>query len=155
MAIFTEDYCNEYLNNKPIVIGTIRIPIEEAITEDKINNPKKFSPLESLPGYDDLVIKVWPNDDGNIPHFHVERSNKSHDCAIMIMDNQYFSHGIHDAELSGKGPKILNKWLMQVRNGKTPWDAIKEAWQKSNVRNGKVPDDWPQPDYSYIKPYKG
>ncbi len=48
MAIFTEDYCNEYLNNKPIVIGTIRIPIEEAITEDKINNPKKFSPLESF-----------------------------------------------------------------------------------------------------------
>lgn len=153
MAIFTENYCKDSLGES-IIIGKIKVPIEESINEVKINNPKIFSRLDSLPNYENLVIKVWPNDDGNIPHFHVERSNAKTDAAIMIMTNQYFSHGKHSDELNKDAVKILNKWLKQVQNGITPWDMIKQAWNNSNQRNGIVPDDCCQPDYSKIRSYK-
>lgn len=41
MAIFTENYCKDSLGES-IIIGKIKVPIEESINEVKINNPKIF-----------------------------------------------------------------------------------------------------------------
>ena len=48
---------------------------------------------------DSLEIWVYPNDNGKIPHFHVKSDGKP-DACIMIMDNQYFTHGSHTGTLN-------------------------------------------------------
>lgn len=73
----------------------------------------------------------------------------------MISTNMYFTHGNSTGELSKKACKILNKWPMQINDkGKTPWEVIKEEWNRSDTRSVYVPNDCIQPDYSIIMPYK-
>lgn len=156
MAIFTEQYCNKLLEQQfsegGIKIGEISLPNNEP--KNARHNNGKYNNIR-FKHTDNLEIWVYPNDNGKIPHFHVKRNGKP-DACIMIMDNQYFTHGSHTGTLNKKESGLLNDWLKQiVENIGTMWTVIRDDWNANDERGTSVPPNIAQPDYSYIKPYKG
>lgn len=156
MAIFTEQYCNKLLEQQfsegGIKIGEISLPNNEP--KNARHNNGRYNNIR-FKHTDNLEIWVYPNDNGKIPHFHVKRNGKP-DACIMIMDNQYFTHGSHTGTLNKKESGLLNDWLKQiVENIGTMWTVIRDDWNANDERGTSVPPNIDQPDYSYIKPYKG
>lgn len=156
MAIFTEQYCNKLLEQQfsegGIKIGEISLPNNEP--KNARHNNGRYNNIR-FKHTDNLEIWVYPNDNGKIPHFHVKRDGKP-DACIMIMDNQYFTHGSHTGTLNKKESGLLNDWLKQiVENAGTMWTVIRDDWNANDERGTSVPPNIAQPDYSYIKPYKG
>lgn len=157
MAIFTEQYCNKLLEQQfsegGIKIGEISLPNNEP--KNARHNNGRYNNIR-FKHTDNLEIWVYPNDNGKIPHFHVKRDGKP-DACIMIMDNQYFTHGSHTGTLNKKESGLLNDWLKQIvkNTGTSMWTVIRDDWNANDERGTEVPINIAQPDYSYIKPYKG
>ena len=157
MSIFTEKYCSELLeqqsSEKGTKLGEIILPDNEP--KNARHNNGRYDNIR-FKHTDNLEIWVYPNDNGKIPHFHVKRDGKP-DACIMIMDNQYFTHGSHTGTLNKNEAGLLNNWLSQIvkKTGTTMWTVIRDDWNANDERGAKVPISVAQPDYSYIKPYKG
>ena len=107
------------------------------------------------------VVRVWPNDNGGIPHFHVyteddsERCKKTGiDCAIRINEARYFKHNSHIDELNSSQRKELNCLLEtpKLYKGKTiiPWQEICKEWN-SHKPITCANEDGAMPDYSNIE----
>jgi len=103
-------------------------------------------------------VYVYNNEGNFVPHFHLVVDGKP-DVCIMILDNAYFTHGIHKHTLSNKDCRLLNEW-MKKPNSKgfdskvTNWMTIAFAWNLPETHMQIDIKHTKQPDYSTIKPYK-
>ena len=107
------------------------------------------------------VVRVWSNDKGGVPHFHVytedenERQKKTGiDCAIRINEARYFKHNIHIDELNSSQRKELNNLLRKPKSYKgeivIPWQVICKEWN-SHCPVMPANEGEPMPDYSSIE----
>lgn len=108
------------------------------------------------------IIRVWPNDKGGIPHFHVYTEDVSNldkktgiDCAIRINEARYFKHNSHLDELNSSQRKELNRLLRKERmyKGKSiiPWEEICREWNAHDAVVKKADMTMPIPDYTQIE----
>lgn len=98
---------------------------------------------------DKLVIYIWTNDGGNIPHFHiVDKStmgNEFHTC-IKIEKAEYFDHtGKEDVLNSQQKKKLMEFFSKSDKWGDNYWDIVLQEWNRNSSkvevdRNLKTPD---------------
>ena len=116
---------------------------------------------------------VNSNDDGSIPHFHVQdgnpknrnnnqNSDRNHfHCCIQITKNNYFIHPGKNSIFNSKERKDLDKFLNSKITSipkelkytryhpTTNWEALRDLWNVGN-RNQFVPLSVKKPDYTTI-----
>lgn len=98
---------------------------------------------------DELVIYIWTNDDGSIPHFHiVDKStmgNEFHTC-VKIEKAEYFHHTGKEDVLNSKQKKRLMEFFSKSDKwGDNYWDIVLQEWNRNSSkvevdRNLKTPD---------------
>lgn len=106
-------------------------------------------------GYD---IIVYGNEGQYVPHFHFRNIQTGENGCIKILENAYFSHGTHNAELNSGEQKALMAFMKSPASKKyggtlskdaTNYDVVKMLWDMSN--NGNISDIKNEiPDYSNI-----
>lgn len=139
-------------------VGTI--DFLELIYEQNIDSPKLFPTFKnSFKGK--CVIEVYGREGNSIPHFHITSTDNLFSCCICLFENKFFVHGKHRDTLNKKDWKVLDTWLRQTNskdNTKTNWEYAKFIWIQQNSDNyrlnRKTINDYEQPDYTIIKPYK-
>ena len=113
-----------------VTIGTI--VFDDVLTEDEIISKKgRYNPT----GLGECKIEVY-NGEGDMPHFHLFRIDKSFECCICIYSPHYFAHGgKYKDQLNSKQRKQLDDWLdsstktlPQINN----WSLIKSFWETMN-----------------------
>ena len=105
---------------------------------------------------DGLVLIIWTNDPGWIPHFHILNNSNpkkaTFDACLKIETPEYFKHGHHTDILNSKQMKHVIKLLNTIiPTGITRWQHLISNWNDNNSEQ-TVPYDLPIPDYmSLIK----
>ena len=100
---------------------------------------------------DELVIYIWTNDGGNIPHFHIvdkaTMGNEFHTC-VKIMSAEYFHHTGKEDMLNSKQKKALMKFFtMSDKWGDNYWDIVLQEWNRNSSKI-EVDRNLPAPDYT-------
>ena len=102
---------------------------------------------------DELVIYIWSNDGGNIPHFHIvdkaTMGNEFHTC-VKIMSAEYFHHTGKEDVLNSKQKKTLMKFFtMSDKWGDNYWDIVLQEWNRNSSKI-EVDRNLPTPDYTKL-----
>ena len=102
---------------------------------------------------DELVIYIWTNDGGNIPHFHIvdkaTMGNEFHTC-VKIMSAEYFHHTGKEDVLNSKQKKTLMKFFtMSDKWGDNYWDIVLQEWNRNSSKI-EVDRNLPTPDYTKL-----
>ena len=102
---------------------------------------------------DELVIYIWSNDGGNIPHFHIvdkaTMGNEFHTC-VKIMCAEYFHHTGKEDVLNSKQKKTLMKFFtMSDKWGDNYWDIVLQEWNRNSSKI-EVDRNLPTPDYTKL-----
>lgn len=102
---------------------------------------------------DELVIYIWTNDGGNIPHFHIvdkaTMGNEFHTC-IKIMSAEYFHHTGKEDVLNSKQKKTLMKFFtMSDKWGDNYWDIVLQEWNRNSSKI-EVDRNLSTPDYTKL-----
>lgn len=102
---------------------------------------------------DELVIYIWTNDGGNIPHFHIvdkaTMGNEFHTC-VKIMSAEYFHHTGKEDMLNSKQKKALMKFFtMSDKWGDNYWDIVLQEWNRNSSKI-EVDRNLPTPDYTKL-----
>ena len=102
---------------------------------------------------DELVIYIWTNDGGNIPHFHIvdkaTMGNEFHTC-VKIMSAEYFHHTGKEDVLNSKQKKALMKFFtMSDKWGDNYWDIVLQEWNRNSSKI-EVDRNFPTPDYTKL-----
>lgn len=102
---------------------------------------------------DELVIYIWTNDGGNIPHFHIvdkaTMGNEFHTC-VKIMSAEYFHHTGKEDVLNSKQKKALMKFFtMSDKWGDNYWDIVLQEWNRNSSKI-EVDRNLPTPDYTKL-----
>ena len=99
---------------------------------------------------------IWPNDGGNIPHFHISdvpptRRGGSFHCAIKLKEAEYFKHGSYTDEITSvKRRKELVDFLQSKTDlGITMWQFALFTWNQNNSE-AKVDVNLEIPDYTKL-----
>lgn len=127
--------------------------VERQETEEKGQLLCEMSRVATFDGYN---LIVWPDDKGQIPHFHVSRGNPVHpdfDCCIKYLTAEYFPHSGHVDRLSRNELKDLVKLLQSKDKAAgeeyTVWKTLINHWNTNNDRR-MVPWNTEMPDYIHI-----
>lgn len=127
--------------------------MEHSLTEKNIK-------LKTEGSESKMSIWVYPNDDGNIPHFHVERGKSSKfSCAIKLEKAEFFPHGLHKDILINDDCKTIDKIMdkpttCKEYKGSTVWQACVKVWNNEVAKRQskpKISDDIVKPDYSKMR----
>lgn len=113
--------------------------------------PLKISVSENIPVYeqhlcemarvgfaDDLIVWVWTDDPGYVPHVHVvDRATKGRNLDVCVRLDRvaYFSHGNHDDKFSAAQRKAFNEFMhLTPRNGLTGtnYEYAVALWNDNN-----------------------
>ena len=102
---------------------------------------------------DELVIYIWTNDGGNIPHFHIvdkaTMGNEFHTC-VKIMSAEYFHHTGKEDVLNSKQKKALMKFFtMSDKWGDNYWDIVLQEWNRNSSKI-EVDRNLPTPNYTKL-----
>lgn len=100
---------------------------------------------------DNIEIRIYTDDPGNIPHFHFVGDGL--DGCIRIDKAEYFPHGHHKSKLNTKQIRKLVKFLKSPYRGRqneTNWSHLVDLWNDNNS-DVELPDDYPMPDYLNIE----
>ena len=102
---------------------------------------------------DELVIYIWTNDGGNIPHFHIvdkaTMGNEFHTC-VKIMSAEYFHHTGKEDVLNSKQKKaLMNFFTMSDKWGDNYWDIVLQEWNRNSSKI-EVDRNLPTPDYTKL-----
>ena len=102
---------------------------------------------------DELVIYIWTNDGGNIPHFHIvdkaTMGNEFHTC-VKIMSAEYFHHTGKEDVLNSKQKKTLMKFFtMSDKWGDNYWDIVLQEWNRNSSKI-EVDRNLSTPDYTKL-----
>ena len=87
---------------------------------------------------DDLIVWVWTDDPGYIPHVHVvDRETKGErlDACIRLDSPAYFKHGTHTDELNASQRKEFHRFMHQpAKNGlfRTNYEYAVMLWNDNN-----------------------
>ena len=103
---------------------------------------------------DELVIYIWTNEGGNIPHFHIvdkaTMGNEFHTC-IRIMSAEYFHHTGKEDVLNSKQKKTLMIFFtMSDKWGDNYWDIVLQEWNRNSSKI-EVDRNLPTPDYTKLQ----
>ena len=106
----------------------LRIKKNSHMNEQHLQNKMLLEMAKVGPLNDELVIYIWTNDGGNIPHFHIvdkaTMGNEFHTC-IKIMSAEYFHHTGKEDVLNLKQKKTLMKFFtMSDKWGDNYWDIV-------------------------------
>lgn len=102
----------------------------------------------------ELKINVYANE-GPIPHFHIESTDRNFICCVEIYHPNYFSHDNKIDKLTDRQVKDLNKFMstkFKPRPDFTVWEAIDFYWVAFNDPERKKYNNYTfyQPDYSKL-----
>ena len=131
---------------------TMVMDFEAVVLEDKIDYSADISSKKHGNKY---VFKVNPNDNGRIPHFHVNKCGggkepKANGC-LKLDTAEIFNHNSSLQLEFGSDFSNLQKFLQQ-KNSKnkdmTNWQVLQAWWNKSDNRIKSAAAE--QPDYSNI-----
>lgn len=104
--------------------------------------------MATIGEYKGYVYRLY-GDDGNIPHFHILKDNKTIQC-VRIDKAEYFTHsGKYTYELNSEEIKALIKFL-NSRYPVTNWVYVVNQWNLEN-KNYQISDDLDMPDYTKLK----
>lgn len=116
--------------NNELIIG------DEFDLESYVNEVTIVS--DNLSKIGKIKIRVYENE-GTIPHFHIDSLNDKFHCCICIYDNKYFDHGKYQDKLTNNQAKALDQLLrtkLTIRNvTQSVWDHIALAWELANGDN--------------------
>lgn len=122
-----------------------------ATTETLIEN-EVLEEMATIGEYKDCVYRIYGNE-GNIPHFHILKNNKTIQC-VRIDKAEYFTHnGKYTYELNSGERKALIKFLNSKHFNKYPetnWVYVVNQWNLEN-KNYPISDDLDMPDYTKLK----
>lgn len=137
--------------NEPIIIGEINF-VDNTITEDQVGQT-------NLGSWGLCKVKVYEQE-GTIPHFHIDSKNGEKKACICIYTAQYFNHGPEYSTLGSIQRKQLDQWLGSMNRdkefkGKTYWETIDELWRANNS-SYRVPSAVlrVKPNYRNLEEYK-
>lgn len=113
--------------------------------------PLKISVSENIPVYeqhlcemarvgfaDDLIVWVWTDDPGYVPHVHVvDRATKGRNLDVCVRLDRvaYFQHGHHDGVFNAAQRKAFNEFMNSApRNGVfgTNYEYAVMLWNDNN-----------------------
>ena len=98
-------------------------------------------------------ICVYDNE-GVIPHFHIENIDKTFSCCIRLDKPEYFSHGEHDDKLTNSDIKKLIKELskkVDKTSNITNFEYMCIAWNKHKAKTkNKIKEPYKMPDYTKL-----
>ena len=101
-----------------------------------------------------LVIMVYTDDTGDIPHFHIidkETSGNTFHACVKIAQAQYFHHTGKENVLDSTQQESLVKFLTSECDlGISYWQFLLMTWNTNNANN-KVNIDYNMPDYTSIE----
>ena len=116
---------------------------EERVISDKYRS-KKYGPCK---------IQMYDNE-GPIPHFHIENKNKSFRCCIKLTEPEYFDHGKNTGKLNTDDVKNLIKLLKQPADEGldiTLYEFMCALWNNSyNKNKEKINHPYIMPDYTKL-----
>lgn len=128
---YSVDWYNKIHNiNNELTIGN-EFDLESYLNEVTIVS-------DNLPKIDKIKIHVYENE-GTIPHFHIDSIDGKFKRCICIYDNNYFDHGKYQDKLANDQAKALDQLLrtkLTICNvTKSVWDHIALAWELANGDN--------------------
>lgn len=99
-------------------------------------------------------LSIYDNE-GLIPHFHIENSDKSFQCCVRLDKPEYFIHGSKTDTLSNteimKLIKILQSNVKSKKFKMTVYEYACLMWNQgtSNIKN-QISEDMDIPDYTKL-----
>ena len=134
---------------------TIKLRMEKnsQMNENHLQSKMLLEMAKVGPLNDELVIYIWTNDGGNIPHFHIvdkaTMGNEFHTC-VKIMSAEYFHHTGKEDVLNSKQKKALMKFFtMSDKWGDNYWDIVLQEWNRNSSKI-EVDRNLPTPDYTKL-----
>ena len=131
----------------------LRMKKNSQMNENHLQSKMLLEMAKVGPLNDELVIYIWTNDGGNIPHFHIvdkaTMGNEFHTC-IKIMSAEYFHHTGKEDVLNSKQKKTLMKFFtMSDKWGDNYWDIVLQEWNRNSSKI-EVDRNFPTPDYTKL-----
>ena len=131
----------------------LRMKKNSQMNENHLQSKMLLEMAKVGPLNDELVIYIWTNDGGNIPHFHIvdkaTMGNEFHTC-IKIMSAEYFHHTGKEDVLNSKQKKTLMKFFtMSDKWGDNYWDIVLQEWNRNSSKI-EVDRNLPTPDYTKL-----
>lgn len=131
----------------------LRMKKNSQMNENHLQSKMLLEMAKVGPLNDELVIYIWTNDGGNIPHFHIvdkaTMGNEFHTC-IKIMSAEYFHHTGKEDVLNSKQKKTLMKFFtMSDKWGDNYWDIVLQEWNRNSSKI-EVDRNLSTPDYTKL-----
>ena len=131
----------------------LRMKKNSQMNENHLQSKMLLEMAKVGPLNDELVIYIWTNDGGNIPHFHIvdkaTMGNEFHTC-VKIMSAEYFHHTGKEDVLNSKQKKALMKFFtMSDKWGDNYWDIVLQEWNRNSSKI-EVDRNLPTPDYTKL-----
>ena len=131
----------------------IRMKKNSQMNENHLQSKMLLEMAKVGPLNDELVIYIWTNDGGNIPHFHIvdkaTMGNEFHTC-VKIMSAEYFHHTGKEDVLNSKQKKALMKFFtMSDKWGDNYWDIVLQEWNRNSSKI-EVDRNLPTPNYTKL-----
>ena len=131
----------------------LRMKKNSQMNENHLQSKMLLEMAKVRPLNDELVIYIWTNDGGNIPHFHIvdkaTMGNEFHTC-IKIMSAEYFHHTGKEDVLNSKQKKTLMKFFtMSDKWGDNYWDIVLQEWNRNSSKI-EVDRNLSTPDYTKL-----
>ena len=131
----------------------LRMKKNSQMNENHLQSKMLLEMAKVGPLNDELVIYIWTNDGGNIPHFHIvdkaTMGNEFHTC-VKIMSAEYFHHTGKEDVLNSKQKKALMKFFtMSDKWGDNYWDIVLQEWNRNSSKI-EVDRNFPTPDYTKL-----
>ena len=95
-------------------------------------------------------ISIYDNE-GTIPHFHIENNDESFSCCIRLDKPEYFSHGTHDDKLSNTDIKNLINCLNKINKefNCSKYELMCKLWNSERTRH-RIKEPYVMPDYTKL-----
>ena len=131
----------------------LRMKKNSQMNENHLQSKMLLEMAKVGPLNDELVIYIWTNDGGNIPHFHIvdkaTMGNEFHTC-VKIMSAEYFHHTGKEDVLNSKQKKtLMNFFTMSDKWGDNYWDIVLQEWNRNSSKI-EVDRNLPTPDYTKL-----
>ena len=131
----------------------LRMKKNSQMNENHLQSNMLLEMAKVGPLNDELVIYIWTNDGGNIPHFHIvdkaTMGNEFHTC-VKIMSAEYFHHTGKEDVLNSKQKKtLMNFFTMSDKWGDNYWDIVLQEWNRNSSKI-EVDRNLPTPDYTKL-----
>lgn len=140
--LFSKEYSD--IHNDDSRWSICDIEIDELYTEETIVRDYKVKHNGKC------KICIYDNE-GVIPHFHIENIDKTFSCCIRLDKSEYFSHGYHDDKLSNTDIKNLINCLnkMDKEFNCTKYELMCKLWNSERTRH-RIKEPYKMPDYTKL-----